>query len=291
MTPAEEPTRLGLSVAQQAAYELLVDRHTGTAAELAAGWPCPEPLDDVLAGLVDAGLAHSSSGRYTAIAPRVVFDARLDEDWRRLRAAREHADRLARDYRAGAEVVEVLAGGTARERLLAALRSAETEVRQLVTEADPDPAVLAAVAIRGVPFRALHRTPPPADRAVPGQQTRVYEPLPLPLYLIDDRLAVIPVDGEDALVVHPSELLRALSLLFEGLWERAGPLPRPAAGDPEPDRLVELLLAGLTDEAISRALGISPRTAQRRVAAMMAATGARTRFQAGVQVALRQTRA
>jgi hypothetical protein len=37
-----------------------------------------------------------------------------------------------------------------------------------------------------------------------------------------------------------------------------------------------------------RALGASTRTAQRRVGVMMAEAGARTRFQAGVQAALRR---
>ena len=97
---------------------------------------------------------------------------------------------------------------------------------------------------------------------------------------------MVPTGADAALVVHPSELLRALGLLFEGLWERAGPAGRPAVRGQ--DRLVELLLSGQTDEAIGRALGVSPRTTQRYIAAMMAADGARTRFQAGVQVALRR---
>lgn len=90
-----------------------------------------------------------------------------------------------------------------------------------------------------------------------------------------------------ALVVHPSELLKALAMLFEALWERAG---TPPPGRAEPDRLVGLLLCGLTDDAIGRMRGVSPRAAQRRVGVLMAAAGARTRFQAGVQAALRQSR-
>jgi DNA-binding NarL/FixJ family response regulator len=52
-------------------------------------------------------------------------------------------------------------------------------------------------------------------------------------------------------------------------------------------RLIALLLSGLTDQAVARQLGIGYRTAQRRIAALMAELGASTRFQAGVQAALR----
>ncbi|MER5700912.1 helix-turn-helix domain-containing protein [Micromonospora sp. NPDC002296] len=56
------------------------------------------------------------------------------------------------------------------------------------------------------------------------------------------------------------------------------------------ERLIALLLSGITDEAIARHLGISYRTAQRHIAALMAGLGADTRFQAGVQAAFREHR-
>jgi DNA-binding NarL/FixJ family response regulator len=56
-------------------------------------------------------------------------------------------------------------------------------------------------------------------------------------------------------------------------------------------RLITLLLSGLTDEAIARQLGTSHRTIQRRVAALMSELGAHTRFQVGVQAALNRRRA
>ncbi len=51
--------------------------------------------------------------------------------------------------------------------------------------------------------------------------------------------------------------------------------------------LTSLLLSGLSDQAIARELGVSPRTAQRKLAAMLQDLGAHTRFQAGVQAAMR----
>ncbi|MEW1861253.1 hypothetical protein AB0399_12895 [Streptomyces sp. NPDC088194] len=130
--------------------------------------------------------------------------------------------------------------------------------------------------------------------------------------------------GLDAVViVHPSMLLDALSGLFESLWDRALPLPltlgepaqaarmaqaaqmsgaaetaaagaagaattaaAPDTAASEDGRLLSLLLAGLTDKASARQLGVSQRTVQRRVAALLDSLGARTRFQAGARFAL-----
>lgn len=196
---------------------------------------------------------------------------RLAEEWRRLGEAREHAERLARDYYAntrGEGVVEVVTGAAAvEERLLRSLRSSRRDLRRL-----GDPAhSLALEAERTLAARQVN------VRVLAGSQ------VPVRMYLVDDRFAFVLADRERALVVHPSQLLTALGLLFEGLWERTGVPRRSAAA---PDRLVELMLSGLTDEALGRALGVSARTAQRRVAALMSAAGARTRFQAGVQTAL-----
>lgn len=47
--------------------------------------------------------------------------------------------------------------------------------------------------------------------------------------------------------------------------------------------LVRLLHAGFKDQAIARQLGVSVRTATRRVAALMRRLDAGTRFQAGVK--------
>ncbi|MFI0722051.1 hypothetical protein [Streptomyces sp. NPDC021224] len=145
--------------------------------------------------------------------------------------------------------------------------------------------------------------------AAAGQRIRVLPAVPMRLYLVDTQVAVVPLHhpesgggpgGLDAVViVHPSMLLDALSGLFESLWDRALPLPlaagepretpgtpSPAASVAEDARLLSLLLAGLTDKASARQLGVSQRTVQRRVAALLDTLGARTRFQAGARFAL-----
>ncbi|MFI7691251.1 hypothetical protein ACIBQ6_19425 [Nonomuraea sp. NPDC049655] len=129
------------------------------------------------------------------------------------------------------------------------------------------------------------------EMAGAGRLARVLPSLPMKLYLVDDRFALLMLHYESpdsaALLVHPSGLLEALSRLFEGTWERALPMrltgSREAPQDDE--RLIALLLTGLTDEAVARQLGIGYRTAQRRIDELMARLGAHTRFQAGVQAA------
>jgi len=279
---------LGLSPAQEAAYELLISHRRATVADLLPHWTRAEPLAEVLGSLVAAGLARESASLYTAVAPRAVFDTVLAADWRRLRDAREYAEVLARDHRAHArvtatDVVEVVTGArTVHNRLMRELRATRRELRRLVRSPAASVAEVEHDLIaRGMTVRVLG-TP---STAPPG--ARVLESVPATLYLVDDRLAILPVDenryGEPAaLMVSPSELHKAMVLLFEALWERAA---GPAASGT--DRLVELLLAGLTDEGIGRALGVSTRTAQRRIADLMTEGGARSRFQAGVQAALR----
>jgi DNA-binding NarL/FixJ family response regulator len=119
--------------------------------------------------------------------------------------------------------------------------------------------------------------------------------LPLRLYLADNNIAAIPLRSstvDSMLVVYPSALLGALVALFDGLWRRALPLHSTPAGRTaaSSQRLITLLLSGLTDEAIARQLGLSHRTVQRHVANLMTELGAHTRFQAGVQAALRESR-
>jgi DNA-binding NarL/FixJ family response regulator len=56
----------------------------------------------------------------------------------------------------------------------------------------------------------------------------------------------------------------------------------------EQDRkIITLMAAGVTDDAIARRLRLSRRTVSRRIATLLDRLGATTRFQAGVQAAHR----
>jgi DNA-binding CsgD family transcriptional regulator/DNA-binding transcriptional ArsR family regulator len=129
-----------------------------------------------------------------------------------------------------------------------------------------------------------------------GEKARTLSTLPLKLYIYDHRLAIIPLTGshtsEAMAIVHPSALLDALVALFEAYWDRAQPIASAPAGadedlSPQEAQVLTMLSAGLTDQAIARQLGVSLRTARRRVTGVMDRVHASTRFQAGVAAAHR----
>ncbi|GGK91977.1 transcriptional regulator [Sphaerisporangium melleum] len=166
-----------------------------------------------------------------------------------------------------------------------------------------------AMIARGVDVRSVY-CPESMDRpgrfatvlklAAIGEQARLLPSLPFKLRIMDRRVALVPLVGgvyDSLAIVHPSGLLDALIELFELYWERAvpitagrsGPAEEPGRDEPgEEDRLLlQMLKAGLKDQAIARQLGVSGRTATRRIATIMARLGAETRFQAGVEAAAR----
>lgn len=119
-----------------------------------------------------------------------------------------------------------------------------------------------------------------------GETSRVHPQVPMKLAVFDRKIALLPlaVDQlvDSALVVHPCALLDALMEMFWLLWDQAVPVVPAAKADPTDARLMTLLAAGFKDDAIARQLGLSSRTVGRRVAELMEALGARTRFQAGI---------
>ncbi|MBB1245146.1 helix-turn-helix transcriptional regulator [Streptomyces durbertensis] len=144
-----------------------------------------------------------------------------------------------------------------------------------------------------------------------GEVARVFPGVPMKLAIADSDRALISVPGREgngvmALLVHPSMLLDAIIELFEAFWRLAVPVGAAGAGGPsggasggrgagavaseptpETQRLLALLSAGSTDEAIARDLKVSERTVHRRISRLQELLGARTRFQLGVQAARR----
>jgi DNA-binding CsgD family transcriptional regulator len=316
---------IGLNSGQEAAYELLIDRPAATIGQLDVDWHRPEDLPAILIELEVIGLVRrlrSKPGTYAAVAPDLALDALLLDNEQQLRRARQYADGLVIANRAQlgradpGTVIELVTGvGPVQQRILQIQRSVRSEIRCLDKSPYADLSALTVAEFEALPgsvgFRAIY------DRAAvdqpaalggieglvqAGQRARVLPTLPLKLHLCDDRLAVLPLHREAALtqaivIVHPSALLEALGNLFEGLWQRALPLDLAATKSArsvsaDDQRVVALLLSGLTDEAIARQLGVSLRTAQRRIAALIDRLGVHTRFQAGVRAALRdqQTR-
>ncbi|TKA09713.1 helix-turn-helix domain-containing protein [Actinacidiphila oryziradicis] len=143
-----------------------------------------------------------------------------------------------------------------------------------------------------------------------GEQARFRAELPLKLVISDNRSAIIPFSltpggHSAAYLIHRSPILSALEALFEAEWARAVPLwdavPRPGAdvtkvpsgsghsqqSEPGTKALLAMLTSGLTDAAIARTQGWSPRTTQRRIHGLMSELGASTRFQAAVMAVRR----
>ncbi|MCH1865093.1 helix-turn-helix domain-containing protein [Nocardioides sp. CFH 31398] len=145
------------------------------------------------------------------------------------------------------------------------------------------------------PARALHEAPDTLRRrAEVGEEIRIVADLPTRMIVIGGTHAVLPeplgrVD-EPRLLVRQLSVVQACSLLFDAYWDRALPAPGLERGVARPDLrrfVVQQLAAGVQDEQIARALGVSLRTVRRRIADMMVELGADSRFQAGVEAARR----
>ena len=167
--------------------------------------------------------------------------------------------------------------------------SAQHDVASFETEhftRAPDPKSArvppAEVVERGVTFRNVYSR---AALEIPGAATmvrssmdggwdcRVYPKLPMKMVLVDDRSALLPVDPtgmEGAVLVHAPVIVAALRMYFELVWSRATPLEAGATKlTPDQDRVLRLVITGMTDAAIARHLGISERTVRRHVGALL----------------------
>jgi DNA-binding CsgD family transcriptional regulator len=131
-----------------------------------------------------------------------------------------------------------------------------------------------------------------------GEEARVLPRVPMKMIVVDRRTALLPLTGSEegkrttAVYLRQSGLTDALTELFEAHWAQGTPMyatsdttsppSHPEISD-EDRALLQLLNAGLKDEAISRQLDISHRTLRRRIAELTRRLGATSRFQAGTQ--------
>ena len=138
-----------------------------------------------------------------------------------------------------------------------------------------------------------------------GEEIRVVSKVPIRLLVVDREIALVPTESRSAegpssgaLLVHAGGLLEGLLELFERVWREAVPLGLSSSGrlaqavndentslDEMDTKIFGLLLAGLTDQVIGSQLGLSLRTVQRRVRALMDLAGVDTRLQLGFQAA------
>ena len=305
----------GLDPADIDVFRALLARPETLAADLD-----PAAVDRLEAlGLVRRGI----DGALAALPPHRPLLAEAHRAQSRADALRETAETLRAEFhrRPGAarDAVEVVVGGP--EIVGAAVQIAR-QARRLVRGFDRGPYFHAGSLpddaqsrswTRGVPWRVVYEgrslQAEPPERwehlgSTPGETGRILPRLPFKLLIADDDAALVGLAGAagqgEALVVRGSLLVDAFVRLFELQWELALPIADVArGGDDRADglggdvlteeerRLVAMLSSGMTDEAMARAIGLSHRTVQRRLADLARRVGAEGRFQLGVQAARR----
>lgn len=196
---------------------------------------------------------------------------------------------------------------TAEQRIRIFMDDSPASLRLILDE--PGPALVA-----GVPQPAISRVVDVAlfahdgvlgalEAAVrDGQRIVVADGIPFSGMVVDDKVALVDLSRHDAradssFVVRRGAATAAVAALFEISFELATPMgPTLARKSGQSDqapleerdlRVLHLLATGATDQQIARTLAVSTRTVERRVAMLMQALAAGTRFQAGVQATRR----
>ncbi|WP_329004209.1 helix-turn-helix domain-containing protein [Kribbella sp. NBC_00709] len=307
---------LGVSPLDEQLYRLLLKAPGSTLTELTTGTGIGTAQARLsVRRLLRCGLVSRRPGRpprYVPAPPDVAVGALIAQQHDELQRARLTAESLLADFHRGtryehtSQVVELIGGRDAvNQRAVQLMRSAEEEVLILdkppYVGAQDNPDEMAALA-RGVRWRAIYSTESltePGQLATmtafreAGEQARLSPMVPTKLAIVDRRLALLPlsIDGpaEGGVLLHPSSMLSLMITFFENMWERSIPFDQHLNGGRPPakseQRVLQLLSAGLKDEAIARQLGISLRTTRRWIAHVMADRGVTTRFQLGLVVA------
>lgn len=128
-----------------------------------------------------------------------------------------------------------------------------------------------------------------------GERSRFTSNVPFSAVVVDDTAAVIDVSafdesGNGSALIRSRPMVLALGALADLLWDLGSPFTRSPAARITGRRdqaILALLASGAPDATIARQTGISQRTVERRVRALMDQLGAGTRFQAGVLAARR----
>jgi len=317
---------LGISVIKERAYRILLERHTATVADVAAGLEITGRVARrLLADLEALGLAtHTPKVPrvYVAAPPEFAVAALVKQKQAMLERVRVAIPDLeaysARSSRADGHepVLEPICNCAHLEVVLEQLyKSFRTDVMgfqrapTLVPKLSPPRKLRFGVRARTISDNTYLEIPGMLARikedVANGEQARMMPELPFKMMIFDRRAAIIAL-GRDtlekapALLVHGGELIEALCRLFEFEWERATPVvfnhadnAKQGAGENHAndleDALIPLLAAGFNDKAIALELGISPATLNRRMSELLRSCGTRSRFQLGWRAALQAT--
>jgi DNA-binding CsgD family transcriptional regulator len=290
---------------------------------IAQGMP-PETVDRALTALGDQGLIRlHPGGSVEVVPPDISLPALALQYERRARETRSAAHELAQLYFAArnssatpegggirilqsldevaAATAEIIASGTEVVRSFRSLTPRTEQVLDSPLPAHESPSVGAAgqvLEMRTVYESAVLELPGVlttlAARERGGESFRFTASIPFSAVVVDDDAAVVDVSGFEpsgrgSALVRTRPLVRALRSLADHFWDIASPLERATGSAPSTrdQTILALLAAGAPDATIARQTGVSQRTVERRVRALMDQLGAGTRFQAGVQAARR----
>lgn len=309
---------VGLTPSQTRAYQTLVTLRESSPDELRRRLGLDvEEAELAFAALIARGLASMTTDeppRLVAAPPDIAGEVLLLRRMQELQAARLEFAQLADEYRTALtrgkvdELVEVVPreavpklndqlNSQARDEVMWV--NAPPYLAPLTTYTRELERLAEGIRYRCVYARSMLDEPGLLDMIrrdiLAGEQARVIDTVPLKMGIVDRRVALLPLlTGASSsatawLLIQPCSLLEALIALFETMWLSALPLEgivgstrgfgRDLAS--EDTRLLTLLLAGMTDEAIARQLGIGKRTVVRRVRQLMDQAGVSTRMQLG----------
>jgi DNA-binding CsgD family transcriptional regulator len=315
--PPDETPAPGVDPIAVQVLRALVDRRHADVRALAEELDLPEfRLRAALSDLERDQLAvRAGTDGWAAMPPRTGLGMLLDRrraelaSWeqyaRELQEAwstswRGHADGqvelLTTPEQVGAVYAQLLEASTVEVLHLAKPPYVGSSERPAGSAADSS-VLQPSLSLRSVYDSAGFTDPVSLHTAFQGRRThdgrfRLLDGVPFKLALFDRKTALVPADPDDpeagSLVVRAPALVMALAALFESLWARAVPvelaiaLPRDdpdAVADARTRDILDLMAAGLTDDAIARTLGVSRRTVQKHISDLADALGARTRFQ------------
>ncbi|MBT2508665.1 helix-turn-helix transcriptional regulator [Streptomyces sp. ISL-98] len=262
--------------------------------------------------------SESDGSGFHPVSPELAMEsllarqqARLAAEQSKVEASRAAAAQLIAEYSvlrpSGSHTDQLVGVDAIRERLAQLGKAAESEVMTFAPGGAHSPSDLAAsrgpnttLLDRGVRMRTIYldsvRNDQPTVEHVTwlhsrGGEVRTTASLPTRLIIVDRKQALLPtqlVDARNGAVLVRSEgTIAALCALFESMWSAATPFGTKPKLDPrglpgQEAEVLRLLAKGLTDEAIAKKLGVSPRTARRIAAELMERLAARSRFEAGV---------
>jgi DNA-binding Lrp family transcriptional regulator len=314
---------LGFSAAQEELYRVVLRNSGRTVAELAAlVGLAPSVLREQVVRFAGAGVVDVHDDVVVALPPGEAIARLVSEEGRRLRSRAEqleavrtllptlNAEHLTASAPNGEAVTIELVDGGEVPQLIRSLSVASTgdllwlrpDQWRLTPGLEIDDWVKGLLRSgrrsRAIyPARVLEEAPEVIrSRAEAGEHVRILAEVPTRLAIMGTSAALISdefgVVTERRLVIRQRSLISALTLLFEGLWEKAMSVPgldgqRPAEGASDRRLLLGQLAGGAKDEQIARALGLSVRTVRRRVADLLDELGAESRFQAGVEAVRR----